>query len=144
MPQPLVIPPHQRRAPLRVGGFDISVLASGDDAQGYEAFHTVGAAGTGPAPHSHPWDETFFVTAGTVFFGVDAEETTTGPGTFVHVPGGTRHWYRFGPEGGEFVSFTSGAHAAAMYHDLAAIESPDRQHYVDAAARHGQEARAEG
>ena len=48
-----------RPAPKRIAGFDIRILLSGDDAQAFEVFLTSGKDGTGPAPHSHPWDETF-------------------------------------------------------------------------------------
>lgn len=144
MTEPLIVAPDERAEALRIGGFDITVLASGDHTQAFEVFHTVGPPGTGPGPHSHPWDETFFVLRGDVTFGVDETETIAGPGTFVHVPGGTRHWYHFGPETGEFVSMTSGTSASAMYCELAAIESPDRERYVEAAARHGQQSRADG
>ncbi|MFM8236680.1 MAG: cupin domain-containing protein [Actinomycetota bacterium] len=144
MPEPLVVPPDDRAPALRVGGFDITVLASGADTQAFEVFHTVGPPGTGPGPHSHPWDETFFVRSGDVTFGVDDTETVAGPGALVHVPGGARHWYRFGPETGEFVPLTSGHAASSMYRDLAAIDSPDRDRYVEAAARHGQQSRADG
>ncbi len=39
-------------------------------------------------------------------------------GTFVHVPAGTTHWFRFGAGGGEMVSLTSGAGAAKMFADV--------------------------
>ena len=143
MTEPLIVPPTERAAALRIAGFDITVLASGENTQAFEVFHTVGPPGTGPGPHSHPWDETFFVLDGDVTFGVGETETVAGPGTLVHVPGGARHWYRFGPETGEFVAMTSGKAASAMYHDLAAIDTPDRDRYVEAAARHGQQSRAE-
>ena len=144
MPEPLIISSQQRRVPLHIGGFDITVLASGDDTQAYEVFHTVGPPGTGPGPRSHPWDETFFVLKGDVTFGVGTEETVAGPGTLVHVPGGARHWYRFGPATGEFVSMTSGKDASQMYQDLATIDTPDPARCVEAAARHGQQSRANG
>ena len=144
MTDALIVPPAQRQDPMRIGGFDITLLVPGEDAQAYEVFHTVGTPGTGPGPHSHPWDETFFVLNGDVTFGVGTNETVAGPGTLLHVPGGARHWYRFGPETGEFVSITSGKQASQMYHDLAAIEAPNPEAYLEAAARHGQQARAAG
>jgi hypothetical protein len=44
---------------MRVAGFDIQALVSGDQAQCFEAYYTSATNGTGPAPHCHPWDETF-------------------------------------------------------------------------------------
>ena len=104
-----------RPAPKRIAGFDIRILLSGDDAQAFEVFLTSGKDGTGPAPHSHPWDETFYVLRGPVVFGVGERKQAVEAGTLLHVPGGERHWYRFGVEEGEFLSFTSGKDAAAMY-----------------------------
>jgi hypothetical protein len=52
-----MVPAADRPAAMRVAGFDIQALVSGDQAQCFEAFYTSGANGTGPAPHCHPWDE---------------------------------------------------------------------------------------
>jgi hypothetical protein len=35
--------------------------------------------------------------------------------------GGERHWYRFGDQKGEFLSFTSGKAASPMYRELAGL-----------------------
>ena len=133
-----------RSAAMRVAGFDIQALVSGDQAQCFEAFYTSGANGTGPAPHCHPWDETFFVIRGPVVFGVGEQEHPIEAGTLLHVPGGERHWWRFEVEG-EFLSFTSGKQAAAMYRDLATVPTDaPKTDYRAVALRHGQEARPEG
>lgn len=137
-----LVAPCDRPAPLRIAGFDIQTLINGDQAQAFEVFLTSGSQGTGPAPHSHPWDETFFVLRGPIVFGVGEREQSVEAGTLVHVPGGERHWYRFGDEEGEFLSLTSGKAAAAMYQDLATIASDaPRSDYRAVAIRHGQEAR---
>lgn len=137
-----IVEPGRRPEPMRIAGFDIQTLLSGDDAQAFEVFLTSGRDGTGPAPHSHPWDETFFVLRGPVLFGVGEREQSVNAGTLLHVPGGERHWYRFSDEEGEFLSLTSGKAAAAMYRDLAALaaDSPKTE-YRAVAIRHGQEAR---
>jgi len=133
-----------RPAPMRVAGFDIQALVSGDQAQCFEALYTSGTNSTGPAPHCHPWDETFFVIRGPVVFGVGDQEHPVEAGTLLHVPGGEWHWWRFEVEG-EFLSFTSGKEAAAMYRDLATLP-PDapKTDYRAMAIHHGQEARPEG
>jgi quercetin dioxygenase-like cupin family protein len=137
-----IVESGSRPAPKRIAGFDIRILLSGDDAQAFEVFLTSGKDGTGPAPHSHPWDETFYVLRGPVVFGVGEREQAVEAGTLLHVPGGERHWYRFGVEEGEFLSFTSGKAAAAMYCDLAGLPSDaPRTNYPAVALRHGQEAR---
>lgn len=142
MTQSLILDPLSSCPPLQIAGFDIRVLLSGNDAQAVEVFLTTGKEGTGPAPHSHPWDETFFVVRGSIVFGIGTHENSVGPGNLVHVQGGERHWYRFGDEEGEFLSFTSGKAAAAMYRELGALESnAPKTAYKAVAIRHGQESR---
>lgn len=143
MSDPLIVTQEKRPKPLRVGGFDITVLAGGDATQVYEAFHTRGTPGTGPLPHSHPWDETIFVTTGSITFGIGSQETVAGPGTFLHIPGGTRHWYRFGPEPGEFFSITGGKKAAAMFQALSVLGPEGRAQYGEVSAKHGQSLRVD-
>ena len=63
-----IIAPADRPAPMRIAGFDIQTLISGNEAQNFEVFFTSGLDGTGPAPHCHQWDETFFVLQGPVAF----------------------------------------------------------------------------
>ena len=43
-----MVPAADRPAPMRVAGFDIQALVSGDQGQCFEAFYTSGANGTGP------------------------------------------------------------------------------------------------
>lgn len=139
-----VVKASERPAPMRIAGFDIQTLISGEEAQSFEVFFTSGKDGTGPAPHSHSWDETFFVIEGPVVFGVGDQEQWIEAGTLLHVPGGERHWYRFGDQKGEFLSFTSGKAAAPMYRELAGLpaEAP-KSEYRSVAIRHGQAARPE-
>ena len=69
------------------------------------------------------------------------------PGTFVHVPAGTTHWFRFGAGGGEMVSFTSRAGAARMFADFdreIPPDKPDLAKLVEVAGRHGAKIGAPG
>lgn len=139
--EPLMITPQQRGTAFDLGGFLITTLASTDQTAGHEVFHQHGPEGTGPGPHFHPWDESFFVLAGEVACGIDGVDAVFGAGSFVHIPGGSTHWYRFGPGGGELVSMTSRGEASAMYEAFATEgnwTSPDRAGLVELAARHGQ------
>jgi quercetin dioxygenase-like cupin family protein len=46
-----------------------------------------------PPPHSHPWDEAFYVIEDQAFFGVDTEQDlVASAGTLVHIPGGSTLW----------------------------------------------------
>jgi mannose-6-phosphate isomerase-like protein (cupin superfamily) len=115
--------------------------ASTDQTAGYEVFHQYGPEGTGPGPRHHPWDESFFVLAGEVACGIDGVGSVASPDTFVHIPGGVTHWYRFGTGGGELVSMTSKGEASRMYETFdrqGSWASPDRAKLAELAARPGQ------
>jgi quercetin dioxygenase-like cupin family protein len=116
VPKPLVVPPGDRSRALSVVGEKITVLASKEDTHGYELFLQDGTEGTGPPPHSHDWDESFFVLRGNIRFGFDGREMLGTPGTLVHIPGGTEHWFRFDSSEGQMLSITGvGSHAAAFF-----------------------------
>ncbi|MGH6909907.1 MAG: cupin domain-containing protein [Phenylobacterium sp.] len=106
-------------------GEQITVLASGAQTGSYEIFHQAGPEGSGPPPHSHPWDEAFYVVKGEIAFGVGEKELIAQPGTLVHLPAGTTHWFRFGKGGGEMVSMTSREGASHMFTDFDREVSPE-------------------
>jgi quercetin dioxygenase-like cupin family protein len=138
--KPFVVSPKDYTAALNLVGEHITVLASGEATQGYEIFLQRGPEGSGPPPHSHPWDESFFVLNGQIDFGIGAESTTALPGTLVHLPAGTVHWFRFGRGGGEMISMTSRLGASKMFTDLArevAPVNPDVKKLAEVGARHG-------
>ena len=114
-PQPFVVQPSDYPRSLNVVGEHITVLASGAATGGYEIFLQESHPGSGPPPHHHPWDEAFYVIRGEVRFGADGEETTAGPGTLVHIPGGTTHWFKVGDGGAQMLSITSRAGASAFF-----------------------------
>jgi quercetin dioxygenase-like cupin family protein len=138
--KPLVVTPQNYAPPLNIVGEQVTVLASGEETAGYEIFLQRGPEGSGPPPHSHPWDESFFVIRGQIEFGIDAESTTASPGTLVHLPAGTVHWFRFGPGGGEMISITSRLGASKMFTDMVreiAPVSPDLRQLAEVGGRHG-------
>ena len=141
MPEPLILGPDDRPDPLAIAGFAITVLADTARTDGYEIFHQAGPEGTGPGPHWHPWDESFYVISGEIECGIDGNDTVATNGTLVHIPGGSTHWYRFARGGGEIISMTSKGNASAMYAEFAresSWENPDRSRFVELAERHGQ------
>lgn len=141
MIKPLIQSPQEAPEPLDVGGFKITVLASVDETGGYELFRISGPEGTGPGPHHHAWDETFFVLSGAVNCGVDGIDTLATSGTLIHVPGGTTHWFKFASGGGEFFSITSAGNASKMFeafHKGINWADPDRRALVALAASYGQ------
>jgi quercetin dioxygenase-like cupin family protein len=141
MADTLFTPTDKRAVPLDVGGLYITVLASKNDTDNYEIFHAVGTEGKGPGPHYHPWDESIYITRGHIRCGVGDEEFVAAEGALIHIPGGTVHWFKFGEEGGEFISMTSEGNASEMFTAFSQginWESPDREELVNLAAQHGQ------
>ena len=138
--KPFVVAPKDYAPALNIVGEHVTVLASGEATAGYEIFLQRGPEGSGPPPHSHPWDESFFVLKGEIDFGIGAESTTAVAGTLVHLPAGTLHWFRFGKGGAEMVSMTSCLGASKLFTDLAkevAPVDPDLGKLAAVGARHG-------
>jgi quercetin dioxygenase-like cupin family protein len=139
--QSVVVAPSDRPQALKVVGEGITVLADGATTGSYEIFLQAGPEGSGPPPHNHPWDEAFYVIAGQVTFGIeDDQDLAAPPGTLVHIPGGSTHWFRFGPGGGQMISMTSRAGAAAFFAEVDREISPTEPDFGDllrVASSHG-------
>jgi quercetin dioxygenase-like cupin family protein len=137
--RPFVVKPDSYAKPLNIVGEQITVLGAASRTGSYEMFLQKGPAGSGPPPHSHPWDEAFYVIKGDLEFGIGDETLTAGPGTLVHLPAGSIHWFRFGEGGGEMFSLTSGPGASDLFMDLdreIAPDAPDLAKLVTVASRH--------
>ena len=115
MPEPFVVTEKTAPRPLNVVGEKITVLASADRTDGYEIFLQDGPPDTGPPPHSHPWDETFYVIRGDVEFSIAGKFQEAKSGTLVHLPAGTVHSFRCGREGVLMVSVTSRKGASQLF-----------------------------
>ena len=140
MPIPFIVMPGRAPRPLNVVGEKITVLASAEQTDGYEIFLQVGSEGSGPPPHSHPWDESFYVIKGETAFGMDKSDMIAGPGTLVHLPAGTTHWFRFCKGGCEMVSMTSREGASRLFADIdreISPEKPDLGKIIEIARRNG-------
>ena len=138
--RPFITAPEDYAPALDIVGEHVTVLAWGEATEGYEIFLQRGPEGSGPPPHSHPWYESFFVVKGQIDFVIGAESKTASPGTLVHLPAGTVHWFRFGRGGSEMVSVTSRLGASRMFTDLAqevAPVNPDVGKLAEVGARHG-------
>ena len=98
------------------------------------------AAGHHRTPH--PWDESFYVIAGEIMFSINDHEASAVPGTLVHLPAGTKHWFRLGEGGGEMLSITSREAVSHLFIDLDREISPDEPDFdklVEISVRHGLE-----
>ena len=113
--QPFVVTPRDV-APIDVLGVRITVLAANTATQGYEITLQEGDEGAGPPPHSHDWDESFYVLRGAVEIVCAGKRAELGAGALVHVPRGTVHGYRFGRGGGAMLEISGqGGHASRMF-----------------------------
>ncbi len=140
MPVPFIIMPGQAPKPLNVVGEKITVLASSEQTGGYEIFLQIGPEGSGPPPHNHPWDESFYIIKGEITLGVGQTEVVAGPGTLVHAPGGTTHWFRFGRGGTEMISMTSHEGASRLFAEFdreIPPGEPDLGKLMEIARQHG-------
>lgn len=136
-----VLRPDQHARALNVVGTKVVVLASNAATQSYGITLQLGEAGTGPLPHSHDWDECFYVLQGGVEFLCDGNAQACLEGTLVHVPRGTVHGFRFAAGGGRMLELTGqGARAAEMF---TAIDKemppgpPDVQRLLNVLGRNG-------
>ena len=113
--QPFVVTPRDAAA-IDVLGVRITVLAANTATQGYEVTLQEGAEGAGPPPHSHEWDESFYVLRGEVELHCAGRSQLLQAGSFVHVPRGIVHGYRFGRGGGGMLEVSSqGGSATCMF-----------------------------
>ena len=114
--QPFVVTPEAYDRALNVVGTKVTVLASNEATGVYGVTLQQGDEGMGPPPHSHDWDEAFFVVKGSVEFSYGDKTMVAGPGTLVHLPAGTVHGFQFGAGGGEMLEITGpGSLAANMF-----------------------------
>ena len=117
--QPFIVAPNEYGPALSVLGAQITVLASNARTFGYEITLQAGAEGVGPPPHSHDWDESFFVLDGQIEFALNSGSVVCRPGTLAHVPADTVHSFRFGAGGGRMLEITGqGGRATQMFRNI--------------------------
>jgi quercetin dioxygenase-like cupin family protein len=115
-PQHFVRTPKDYDPELNVLGIKVTVLASNTATQAYEVTRQQGDTGIGPPPHSHDWDESFYVIAGQVEFTCSGKTTVCSPGTLVHVPANTVHCFRYLVDGCDVLEITGqGGIATQMF-----------------------------
>lgn len=111
-----VLTPDRHERALNVVGTQVTVLASNAATQSYGITLQRGDEGTGPPPHSHDWDEAFYVLSGEIHFRCDGQAHVCLPGTLVHIPRGTVHGFQYGKGGGQMLEITGkNARAAQMF-----------------------------
>ncbi len=73
--QLFILRPDQHGPALNVVGTEVTVLASNEATKSYGITLQQGEEGTGPPPHSHDWDEAFYVLKGEIHFLCDGKPT---------------------------------------------------------------------
>lgn len=136
-----IVKPESYQPALKVVGTDVALLASKEKTQGQEFTFQSGEVDMGPPPHSHDWDEAFFVTKGSVEFTCDGKSEQCPQGTLVFVPGGTIHSFKYGPEGGEMIEVTGAGSGASQLFTAMDAEippgPPDIEHVTKVLSENG-------
>ena len=104
---------------LRVVGDQVTPVIDAElGSTNYEVFDVTGPEGSGPPPHSHPWDEGYFVLEGRLAVtdwsaGLEEpQEQTLEAGGSAFIPGGTTHSFQVRTDKCRFMIITTpGAHA---------------------------------
>jgi quercetin dioxygenase-like cupin family protein len=124
--------------PLQVVGEQIRVLAPAARTGSYEIFLQSGSEGAGPPPHTHPWDEAYFVIQGRLEVLLGDRKVEASAGQLAYVPRGTIHAFRILEPSTKFLSVNSHGGAAEFFTDLdrEAGGSLDIPKLLSAAARH--------
>lgn len=112
-----VVTPQEHK-PLKVVGETITVLAHADATGSYEIFLQSGPEGAGPPPHTHPWDEAYYVVSGKLEVLMGDRTVTLAAGELVFLPRGTVHNFRIAQDGTSFLSMNSGRGAARFFEEL--------------------------
>jgi quercetin dioxygenase-like cupin family protein len=104
-------------APLNVLGTQVRFLCEAESTGGaWSLMEVTLPIDSGPPPHTHGWDEAYFVLAGSVQFTVGGESFTARTGEFVYTPGGVAHGFRgSSAEPAKLLIFDAPAHAGAFF-----------------------------
>jgi quercetin dioxygenase-like cupin family protein len=124
--------------PLQVVGEQIRVLAPAARTGSYEIFLQSGSDGAGPPPHTHPWDEAYFVIEGRLEVLLADRKLEVAAGKLVFVPRGTTHAFRILGPSTKFLSINSHGDASEFFTavDRETGGSLDLPKLLSAAERH--------
>jgi hypothetical protein len=102
----------------------------------FEVFDNQAPEGSGPPPHTHPWEEAYVLLEGELMILRGAAEFVLRPGQAVHIPAMMLHCYRVLTSTAHLVTVTSPAGASGLFVDLdSTVEGPDDLRGIMTAAR---------
>ena len=86
---------HGEGEVLSAMGAQVRFLVSGDrTGRAWSLTECEAPKDQGPPPHTHPWDEAYYILEGAVRFTVDGRDTVANAGDFLFVPSGTVHGFQ--------------------------------------------------
>jgi len=90
----MIVKSHDVR-PLHVLGTEVRFLCEGHSTNNvWSLMEVTLPQDAGPPPHSHDWDEAYFVCEGELQFTVGDQRFTATAGDFVYTPGAVVHGFR--------------------------------------------------
>lgn len=103
--------------PLHVLGTQVRFLCEGHSTNNaWSLMEVTLPQDAGPPPHSHQWDEAYFVTEGEIQFTVGDQRFTATAGDFVYTPGSVVHGFRGASQRpARVLIFDAPAHAGAFF-----------------------------
>ncbi|MGJ0506943.1 MAG: cupin domain-containing protein [Methylocystis sp.] len=105
---------------LDVLGVALRFLCRAEDTRGaWSLMENVIPEQAGPPPHSHPWDEAYYVIEGEVAFQIGDRRELVRAGDFVYAPGGTVHAFQGASKSpARLLIFDAPAHAESFFKDI--------------------------
>jgi quercetin dioxygenase-like cupin family protein len=105
---------------LRVMGAEVKFLCTADKTdRSWSLMEVTLPLHAGPPPHRHPWDEAYYVIAGSVRFTLDGRERTLDAGDFAYAPGGTVHGFQgASTDSARVLIFDAPAHAESFFREV--------------------------
>ncbi|MEO8924692.1 MAG: cupin domain-containing protein [Caldimonas sp.] len=103
--------------PLHVLGTEVRFLCEGQSTKNaWSLMEVTLPQEGGPPPHTHAWDEAYFVLEGDVRFTVGDQVFTASTGDFLYTPGGVAHGFSGeSQQPARVLIFDAPAHAGAFF-----------------------------
>ncbi len=103
--------------PLHVLGTEVRFLCEGQSTKNaWSLMEVTLPKEGGPPPHTHAWDEAYFVLEGDVRFTVGDQVFTASAGDFLYTPGGVAHGFSGeSQQPARVLIFDAPAHAGAFF-----------------------------